>query len=79
MHYVYLIKSSRFDELYVGLTNDIDRRLKEHNRGKVSSTKSAMPWDLVTYIAFSDRAKAEAFEKYLKSHSGRAFLKKRLV
>ena len=79
MHYVYLIKSSQTGKVYVGLTTDIDRRFKEHNRGKVGSTQSAMPWELATYVVFSNKEKAKDFEKYLKSHSGRAFAKKRLL
>ena len=50
----------------------------EHNAGKSSHTSKYVPWKLVTYIAFSDDQKAEAFERYLKSGSGHAFAKKRL-
>ncbi len=78
MHYVYLIKSSKFDEIYIGFTANVRNRVKEHNTGKVSYTEKYKPWNLVTYIAFSDKEKAHAFEKYLKSHSGRAFANKRL-
>jgi len=78
MYYVYIIQSSKTNEFYIGLTSDIDRRIKEHNRGKVDSTRYKAPWELITYIAFSDEEKAKGFEHYLKSHSGRAFAKKRL-
>lgn len=52
--------------------------LADHNSGKSAHTSKYMPWKLVTYVAFSDRQKAEAFERYLKSGSGHAFATKRL-
>jgi putative endonuclease len=62
----------------VGMTTDLKRRFQEHNPGKSSHTTKFSPWRLISYIAFSNRAKAEAFERYLKSGSGHAFAKKRL-
>jgi putative endonuclease len=56
----------------------LKRRLPEHNAGKSAHTAKFKPWELVWYCAFPDKYKALAFEKYLKSHSGRAFAKKRL-
>ena len=58
---------------YVGLTKDLTTRLKQHNSGKSKYTQSFKPWKIVTAIAFDSKIKAEAFEIYLKSHSGRAF------
>ena len=79
MHYVYLIESrSAQRQRYVGLTVDLKRRLEDHNSGKSIHTSKFGPWRLITYIAFSDRAKAEAFERYLKSGSGHAFANRRL-
>jgi predicted GIY-YIG superfamily endonuclease len=79
MHYVYLLQSELFtDERYVGLTGDLKRRLSAHNAKKSPHTSKFAPWKLVTYIAFSERQKAETFERYLKSGSGHAFAKKRL-
>lgn len=52
--------------------------MQKHNAGEVSHTSKYLPWILKTYVAFSDEAQAFAFEKYLKSPSGRAFAKKRL-
>ena len=79
MHYVYLLESvSAPGQRYVGVTSDIKRRIADHNAGKSSHTSKYAPWKLVTYVAFSDRQKAEAFERYLKSGSGHAFAKKRL-
>ena len=79
MTYVYLIESLSNDgQRYVGMTSDLRRRLEEHDAGKSSHTSKFRPWRLVTYVAFSDRIKAEAFEGYLKSGSGHAFANKRL-
>ena len=79
MHYVYLLESiGSHGERYVGETKDLRARLEEHNSGKSRHTSKFAPWRLVTYCAFSERAKAEAFERYLKSGSGHAFANKRL-
>jgi putative endonuclease len=79
MWYVYIIRSVEFpEEEYLGATEDLKRRLPEHNAGKSRHTAKFKPWVLVWYCAFPDKLKALAFEKYLKSHSGRAFTKKRL-
>jgi predicted GIY-YIG superfamily endonuclease len=66
------------DQTYVGFTEDLQVRLKAHNQGQSTHTAKYKPWDLITYHAFKDRSKALSFEKYLKSHSGKAFANKRL-
>jgi len=79
MQYVYLIESiAAPGRRYVGVTTDLKRRLQDHDAGKSPHTSKFRPWSLVCYIAFSDRMKAEAFERYLKSGSGHAFANKRL-
>lgn len=79
MFYVYLLQSQPFPRRrYIGLSNDLRRRIREHNAGLASFTANARPWRLVTYLAFSTRAQAAAFERYLKSGSGQAFANKRL-
>ena len=79
MWYVYIIRSVCSPEQeYVGATADLKRRMLEHNAGKSAHTSKFKPWELVWYCAFPDKYKALGFEKYLKSHSGRAFAKKRL-
>jgi len=79
MKYVYLLESiSDPNQIYVGLTDDLKVRFEVHNSGGSPHTSKYKPWRLVTYVAFSDEAKAVAFERYLKSASGRAFAKKRL-
>ena len=79
MFYVYLLESLAVGgERYVGMTTDLKLRLRRHNAGQSKHTAKFRPWHLITYLAFSDRAKAEAFERYLKSGSGHAFARKRL-
>ncbi|HUJ30058.1 MAG TPA: GIY-YIG nuclease family protein [Candidatus Acidoferrum sp.] len=79
MTYVYILRSmSNAEHFYVGATRDLRARLKKHNAGDVSHTAKYLPWTIKTYLAFSDEQQAFAFEKYLKSPSGRAFAKKRL-
>lgn len=79
MHFAYLLRSETDPErTYVGLTDNLERRLAEHNEGKSIHTNKFRPWKLMTSIAFDERENAEAFERYLKSHSGRSFSKKHL-
>jgi len=75
MYYVYILESETGEHYYVGVTEDLRTRLVMHNAGHVSHTSKYLPWHVKTYIAFSDEKSAFAFEKYLKSPSGRAFSK----
>jgi putative endonuclease len=75
--YVYILQSKAVPErFYVGLTDDLQERLRKHNAGEVSHTSKSKPWVIKTAIAFRDRERAAAFEIYLKSGSGRAFARK---
>lgn len=79
MHYVYLLQSvSNTGERYVGETHDLPKRLLEHNAGRSPHMSKYLPWRLITYVAFSDKIKAEEFEQYLKSGSGHAFARRHL-
>jgi len=76
MRYVYILKSLDSEHFYVGMTDDLRARLGKHNAGEVPYTSKYGPWRLRAYIAFDDEQRAIAFEKSLKSGSGRAFAKK---
>lgn len=76
--YVYVLRCAD-GSYYIGCTSNLNDRLSRHARGSVPATKNRRPVKLITYISFSDKYKAFAFEKYLKSGSGRAFLNKRLI
>lgn len=77
MFFVYLIQSiSSPTQRYTGFTTDVIARLQEHNEGGSSHTAKFRPWKLVASFAFEDEVTALAFERYLKSGSGRAFANK---
>jgi putative endonuclease len=67
------------DQEYVGASEDLKQRIADHNARKSAHTSKYSPWELIWYCGFPDKYRALAFEKYLKSHSGRAFAKKRLL
>ena len=78
-HYVYILESvANPEHFYVGLAEDLHDRLRKHNAGGVPQTSKFKPWVIKTAIAFRDRDRASAFERYLKSGSGRAFARKHL-
>ena len=79
MYYVYFLKSQKDDNLYIGSTNDLRRRLAEHNKGEVPSTKSRAPFELRYYEAFHKRKDARKREASLKK-DGKALaqLKRRI-
>ena len=61
--------------MYVGMTSDLEKRISEHNSGKVKSTKAYRPWKLLHIEKFEDRKLAREREKYLKSGYGKSWLK----
>ena len=78
-HYVYiLVSETNPGRHYIGSTADLNARLAVHNAGKVSHTSKYKPWRVETVVAFRSNKKAAAFEKYLKSGSGRTFARRHL-
>jgi predicted GIY-YIG superfamily endonuclease len=76
-HYVYiLVSESGPCRHYTGLTDDLSKRLKAHNSGRLPYTARHRPWRIDVAIAFRSKKRARSFESYLKSHSGRAFASK---
>ena len=78
MFYVYCLESKKFDEHYFGYTDNLKKRLKEHNQGLNFSTKRYLPWKLIYYEACMNRDDATRREKYLKTNQGRRMLKLRI-
>ena len=77
MFYVYLIESiSRPEQKYIGQTDDLKKRLNDHNSGYSIHTAKYKPWKLINYIAFTSKDAALEFEQYLKTGSGYAFAKR---
>jgi predicted GIY-YIG superfamily endonuclease len=71
---VYVLGSdSQPGRYYTGITSDLAVRLSEHNRGNAVHTATGCPWRIVVALVFADARRATAFERYLKSASGRAF------
>lgn len=80
MHYVYLLRSKLDGTWYIGETNDLRRRLREHNGGKSRYTTPKQPWELVYYEAFPTATAAKSRERKLKLHGkGLSELKKRVL
>jgi putative endonuclease len=77
---VYIIRSVRDpDRQYIGRTADIASRLASHNAGESPQTARQAPWQVVVLVQFVDERRALEFEKFLKSTSGRAFVKQYLA
>ncbi len=78
MFYTYVLKSVKGDNLYVGYTRDLKRRLLEHNQGLNLSTKPYRPWKVIYYEACLNEVDAKRREGYLKKTQGGRLLKLRL-
>lgn len=77
MFYSYLLKSSKNNDLYIGSTEDIEKRLYLHNAGKVKSTKAYRPWILIECQKFNTRSEAVKQERFLKNHQQKEIIKKK--
>jgi len=79
LKYLYVIRSEKNGDLYVGICADIEKRVNEHQKGKNRYTKGLRPWSLVHIEEFPDWSSARVKEKYYKSGSGKELLKKILA
>jgi putative endonuclease len=79
MYFVYVLESLKDRGWYIGFTEDVHRRLIDHNSGKNYSTSQRRPMRLIYYEAYMEKMDALGREKFLKSGSGHRFLKKQLV
>jgi putative endonuclease len=75
MYYVYLLGCAD-KRTYIGCTNDLRDRIVRHTKGYIEATKKRLPIKLISYFAFQNEHTAFIFEQYLKSGSGRAFIRK---
>jgi len=76
-HYVYLLELNN-GNWYTGFTSDLKKRIKDHENGKVQSTKPFLPIKLIHYEAYKIKEDARRREKYLKTSDGKHFLKQQL-
>ncbi len=79
MFYVYILQSIHSDQTYVGFTKDLKKRYEDHNAGRSSHTKKYKPWEIVAYTAFKRESSARSYEKYLKTGSGIAFMRRHFL
>ncbi|MFD0863275.1 GIY-YIG nuclease family protein [Sungkyunkwania multivorans] len=77
-HFVHILYSEKHHRHYVGMSRDVNSRLKSHNEGKVTSTKPYIPWKVVHVEAHTSISQARSREKYLKSAAGRRWRKNNL-
>lgn len=78
MYYVYILKSEFDNNSYIGYTENLKRRIKEHKNGQVISTSKRLPIKLIMYEAYLLEADARAREKFFKTTKGKLQLKKQL-
>jgi putative endonuclease len=71
-HFVYILKNQQGIQ-YIGHTQDLNARLREHNEGRVDATKQRRPWHFAWFCAYQEKKAAIAFEKHVKTGSGSAF------
>ena len=74
MFIVYILFSSSIDKYYVGYTNDLERRLTEHNRKKGKYTDGGIPWRLVHQEEYESKSEAMNREKFIKSQKSRQYI-----
>ncbi len=79
MYYVYVLKSKKDSKLYYGFTEDLEKRLSEDNKGKVRSTKSRIPFDLIYHEKIDNVIDARKRERYFKSGFGRKYVQHKLA
>ncbi|MFA5083856.1 MAG: GIY-YIG nuclease family protein [Candidatus Paceibacterota bacterium] len=75
-YFVYVLLSHKDKGLYTGFTDNLERRIKEHNQGLVESTKNRTPLELIYFEGYKDKRTALKREKYLKTGWGRNYLNK---
>lgn len=78
MFYTYVLKSKKDNKLYIGQSNNLKKRIVDHNNGLVSSTRHRRPLELVYYESCLNEEKSVKREKYFKTGFGRKFLKDRI-
>lgn len=75
MFFVYVLRSDKDAQLYVGYTTDLKQRVAAHNKGSVPSTKSRRPWKLIFAEIYTNQQDALRREKYFKTTPGKGALK----
>ena len=79
MYTFYILFSSTIDRYYVGYTNDLSRRLSEHNRKKGKYTDAGIPWNLVYSETFASKIDAQNRERYIKSRKSKEYIQELIM
>ena len=74
MFYIYILKSIKNGKYYIGSTRNLEKRLKEHNSGKMKSTKGLIPWEIVHTESVSTNSEARKRESYIKKRKSRKYI-----
>lgn len=77
MYFVYILKSDKNGDIYIGSTDNVEKRLNQHNSGKVKSTKFYQPWKLLEYREYRTRSEAVRQERFLKTGQQKELLKRK--
>ena len=77
-YHTYVLLSEKDNHFYIGMTSSLQKRVHQHNMGKVKSTKARRPFKLFYYEEYQDKTEARKREIFLKSGQGRLFLKRKL-
>ena len=78
-YYKYVLYSKKYDNIYIGYTNNLERRLYFHNKGIKGWTAKYIPWELVYHEEFDSKSDAMKREKELKSYQGRKFIREEIL
>lgn len=78
MYFTYVLRSAKDGKMYTGCTKDLKLRFEQHEKGNVQSTKDRRPLEIIYYEACVSEEDGRRREKYLKTHYGKMYLKKRL-
>ena len=76
--YVYILKSLKDGKMCIGRTNDLTKRLREHNQGKSFATKTRAPFEIIYFEGYRNRDDAEERERFFKTGWGRQYINKNL-
>jgi putative endonuclease len=76
MYFVYILNSIKTNKYYIGSCKNIEERIKQHNAGKSSYTKSGIPWKIVKIINCHNKTKALKLERFIKKQKSRVFIEK---
>lgn len=78
MYYIYILKSGTDERFYTGFSGNLKKRLEDHNKGSVDSTKNRRPLELIYYEAYKEKSDALKREKFLKTTKGKLQLRKQI-